>query len=503
MNIPEPDNAVSVSEIQLPSPRNYIDGSFSEPASAPGPLLHDPNTGGVLQDQRVSDGEQIADALAAVDKAYRVGAWEEYSPAERAQVLELIADRLAAPEYAEKMALADALTTGTAIRVTRLMASLVPFVFRGAAAYIRGGELQQMLPGKAGEVEYFRKPWGPSLLISPWNGPTAIGSHKIASALAAGAPCILKPSEWTPHSALIMAEVIAELDLPRGTFQLVCGNGKTGATMVEDPRIRAISFTGGIAGGQAIASATAGRFVPLQLELGGNNPLVVMADADLDAAAEGIVYGLTNLNAQWCRALGRLLVHRSVKDDLLEIVVDKLRNVKMGHSLDETSDMGPLIHKDHYQLVQSEIDRLQSLGGNLISATPLPDLSGYFIAPTLVDGCTPEQSLGEIFGPVACIHTFDTEEEALVLANGTAYGLAAYVYSKDEQRARVFARRIRCGGVKINGFSLLALSGVAPRGAWGVSGLGEEGTRQSIDFFTGARVVGVSPQDVIGGSGAP
>ena len=379
------------------------------------------------------------------------------------------------------------------------MAALAPAVFRGAAQYIRQGNLSCKLPGKQGEVEYFRSPWGPALLVSPWNGPTAIGSHKIASALAAGAPCIMKPSEWAPHSALLMAAIIARMDLPDGTFQLTCGSRQIGGQLVGDPRIRSVSFTGGTAGGRVIAQTCARDFKPTQLELGGNNPLVVFADADLEQAALGIVYGLTNLNAQWCRALGRVVVHHSVKAELLELVKDKLAAITIGHSLDESSDMGPMIHQQQYDSVLADVERLRQNGGKIIQTTSLPDLPGYFIAPTLVDGCDPGQTIEEIFGPVAAIHSFDTDEQALQLANGTPYGLAAYVYSTNQQKAFEFGRRIRSGGVKINGYSLLSLSATAPRGAWGRSGLGEEGTGQSIDFFTGARVVGTSPQDPLGG----
>ena len=253
-------------------------------------------------------------------------------------------------------------------------------------------------------------------------------------------------------------------------------------------------------GGRIIAQSCASQFKPLQLELGGNNPLIVFEDADLELAATGIVYGLSNLNAQWCRALGRILVHHSVKDSLLELVLEKLASLVLGNSLDESSDMGPLIHERQYNSVLGEIQRLRaSAGGKVLTTTPLPDLPGYFVAPTLIDGCEPRETIEEIFGPVAAIHGFNSDEEALQLANGTPYGLAAYVYSRDEDRAFGFAREIRAGGVKVNGYSLLSLSGEAPRGAWGVSGLGEEGTAQSIDFFTGARLVGLSGQDALGG----
>jgi acyl-CoA reductase-like NAD-dependent aldehyde dehydrogenase len=483
----------------LPELLCYIDGGIEAPLQDRNNDLRNPNNGEALQAQMSCTPEQVEHALASADAAFAAEEWENTPADERAAVLEAIADGLEAPGVGERMAHADSITTGAVIKLTRRMAALAPFVFRGAAQYLRDGNLSCSLPGKRGEVEYFRRPWGPALLVSPWNGPTAIGSHKIASALAAGAPCIMKPSEWAPHSALVMAEVIHGLGLPRGTFQLTCGSRHIGGQMVSDPRIKAVSFTGGTAGGRAIARDCADDFKPTQLELGGNNPLVVFKDADLEQAAIGIVYGLTNLNAQWCRALGRVVVHHSVKDELMAHVSTRLAKIRLGDSLDMASDMGPLIHQGQYDSVQGDIERLQARGGQVLQSTPLPDLSGYFVPPTLVDGCDPADTVEEIFGPAAAVHSFDTDEQALRLANGTPYGLAAYVYSEDEARAFAFSRQIRTGGVKINGYSLLSLSGNAPRGAWGLSGLGEEGTAESIDFFTGARVVGLSPQDSIGG----
>ncbi|MBY6189600.1 aldehyde dehydrogenase family protein [Microbulbifer agarilyticus] len=486
-------------DYSLPELANYIDGAFSTPAIDRERSLHDANTDKPIQGRRNSNREQIQAALATTDRIYQAGTWEDTSAEERAEHLEAMAVELSSAEYAETISIADSLTSGAIVRTTRKMAQMLPFVFRGAAAYLREGHLDKQVPGPRGSVDYLRRPWGPALLIAPWNGPTAIGSHKVASALAAGAPCILKPSEFTPHSAIMMARAADRAGLPKGVFQLTLGDRSVGAQLVEDPRIKAVSFTGGLAGGRAIARACADDFVPTQLELGGNNQLVIFADADLDLAATGIVYGMTNLNGQWCRALGRLLVHESVKDRLLDKVMSQLANIRIGHSLDEESDMGPLVHRGHFEQVQSDIERLRSCGGEVLTATPLPQLDGNFIAPTLIDGCRPEDTREEIFGPVATIHTFRDDSEALALANGTDLGLAGYVYSENEEKAFAFARKMRTGGVKINGYSLLSIGEGTPRGAWGLSGLGEEGHGQSIEFFTGARVVGLSPQDPLGG----
>jgi acyl-CoA reductase-like NAD-dependent aldehyde dehydrogenase len=269
----------------LPALLNYIDGSVEAPTVERGNMLRDPNNRQPLQPQLSCTPERVEAALAAAHAAYEAGEWENTPATERADILDRIADRLAQPALCERIAVADAITTGAIINTTRRMAQLAPFIFRSAASYIREGNLAQALPGKAGPVEYLRRPWGPALLVSPWNGPTAIGSHKIASALAAGAPCIMKPSEWAPHSALLMAEAIHAQGLPHGTFQLTCGSRHIGGQMVGDARIKSISFTGGTAGGRVIAEACARSFKPNQLELGGNNPLVVFEDADLEQAS--------------------------------------------------------------------------------------------------------------------------------------------------------------------------------------------------------------------------
>jgi phenylacetaldehyde dehydrogenase len=230
----------------------------------------------------------------------------------------------------------------------------------------------------------------------------------------------------------------------------------------------------------------------MQLELGGNNAMVVLADADLDKTAQGIVAGLTTLNGQWCRALGRLIVHESVQNELLEQALDKLAALKIGHSLAEDSQMGPLVHAGHQQHLETAVAQYQTLGGQLHQATPLPDLPGNFFAPTLISNVAPEKTLEETFGPVATIHSFKTDAEAVQLANQAPYGLGGYVFSQDEDRARTLGRQMETGGVKINGVSLIGLHPMAPRPAWKLSGFGEEGSAETFQFFTGTRVVGVA-----------
>ena len=302
---------------------------------------------------------------------------------------------------------------------------------------------------------------------------------------------ILKPTEWAPNGCDIFGEAARAAGIPNGVFQLVHGGPSVGGKLVKDARIRAVSFTGGLAGGRAIAQACAEDFKPAQLELGGNNPVVVLEDANLDEAARGVTALLTSLNGQWCRALGRLIVHESIAAKLLDRTMQVLREVKLGDSLSFDTQMGPLVHSLHLEKINGQLAELVSKGGTAHSATPLPDLPGNFLAPTLVMGVTSADAQHEIFGPVGAVLTFKTDDQAVRLANDTAYGLEGYVFGKDEERALNVGRRIRAGGVKINGSTIMSLHLMAPRAAWGWSGMGIEGTAETFQFFCGTQVVGI------------
>jgi phenylacetaldehyde dehydrogenase len=315
--------------------------------------------------------------------------------------------------------------------------------------------------------------------------------------LAVGAPTIIKPSEWAPYGTTLTGQTIAKaLDaagVPAGTFQVVQGNSHVGGMLVKDARIRSVSFTGGLVGGRAIAAECAKDFKPAQLELGGNNPIVVLDTADLAQAANGITELLTQLNGQWCRALGRLIVQDSIKDELLAAVLERLSTVKLGDPLSPETEMGPIVHSGHLAMLHGRIAEYEAQGGTAHASTPLPELAGNFLAPTLITGVDPAKAQEEVFGPVATVHTFSTDAEALALANGTPFGLEAYLFAgvDDEERAMGIARKVRAGGVKINGSTMLSLNLMAPRPAWGLSGAGVEGTSETFYFFTNSRVVGV------------
>ncbi|MBJ93950.1 MAG: aldehyde dehydrogenase [Rickettsiales bacterium] len=478
----------------LPEVHDMIAGERVRPANELGFWVSDSSTGEALQRARSSSPEQIERALAAANAGFQGGSWSGLDAELRADALDKVAQRLEA--RVGELAELDARTSGVTITWTALMTRLVPVIFRQASKALRRGLLRQLHPGRYGAVEVRAVPLGPVALIGPWNAPTTIIAHKLASALAAGCNVIIKPSEHVPHSTGLLVDAVLEAGLPTDVVQLLHGDGAVGNSIVSDPRIKAVSFTGGLTGGRAVAAACAQDLKPVQLELGGNNPLLVLADADLDAAAEAIVAGLTTLNGQWCRAIGRVIVDRSVMAPMLELVKTKLGTVRLGHSLDPQSDMGPLVHRQHLaQIQQAQQSLLKAPSSTALNPTATPALQGHFHPPTLLCGVPHEQALEELFGPVATVHPFTSETEAISLANAGRYGLAAYVFG-DEQRALELAGQIRAGSTQVNGLSLLSLAPTAPRAAWGLSGLGDEGTLETLRFFTGHRVIGVGGQPV-------
>lgn len=468
---------------------NYIAGRWEEPALTQSRAVCDANTGRELFAQRASSPEQIERALQLAASTHADNACLRESAEQRAAVLDQIAEQILL--RAPAIAAADSQATGVVINLTAKFAQVCAGAFRQAAQLVRQPPTPIGRDGPHGPLAIERLPLGPSAVIAPWNAPAGIAAHKVASALAAGCPVLLKPSEWAPLSAQIITEAAAAAGLPAGMLQLLHGTGEVGAALVRDPRVRAVSFTGGLSAGRAVAAACAQDIKPAQLELGGNNPLLVLADANLPAAIDGVVTALTTLNGQWCRALGRLLVHHSLVEPLLNGVLFRLKALMLGSSMDTDSEMGPLVSSAHRDLVIAQVAELCALGGTPHRATPLPDLQGWFYPPTLITGLSPEATLEEIFGPVATVHSFETDDEAVGLANQTPFGLAAYVFG-EEAHAWAVAARVRAGLIKINAVTMLNLHPQAPRPAWGLSGLGDEGTLETFEFFRGTRVTGVA-----------
>ncbi len=476
--------------MNIPPLMDLIDGELTPPAVAAGIWLENPNTGERLQEQYATAPENVERALAAAWRVHESGAWANLPLDERAGLLAAFSAEL--DKRKAHIAYLEALTTGAVIRTTSMLGIITTGAWLLAIEQMKSGWDRQTLPGPNNHtVEVLRRPWGPALALVPWNAPAPMAAHKVANALAAGAPCILKPTEWAPNGCDVFAEAALAAGIPPGVFQIVHGGPSVGGVLEKDRRIRSVSFTGGLKVGREIAQACAWDFKPAQLELGGNNPVIVLEDADLDEAAQGVVALLTTLNGQWCRALGRLIVHKTVQDALLERVMGLLADLKIGSSLEYESQMGPMVHSQHKHKIEGQRDALLAKGAKALSASRLPDAVGNFIAPTLLIGADPADTQDEIFGPVGVVHSFTTDDEALALANGTPYGLEGYVFAGDEERGLALARQVRAGGVKVNGSSMISLHLMAPRPAWGWSGFSEEGTAETYRFFMGTRVVGV------------
>lgn len=479
---------------ELPDVQQLVAGVWSTPAETLDLVLEDPFTGEPIGSAPASDADSVEAALAAADRVHASGAWSGIPVERRAEILDAIGAALGGE--LPRLAALESFATGVPISQTGIVGVIVPGAFHLAAQMLRDGVLLETSTGEHGnQVEVHRLPLGPALSLVPWNAPAPMAAHKIASSLAAGAPSLLKPSEYAPWGATALARVVdavlTEQGAPAGTFQLLQGGSGVGGRMVGDPRIRAVSFTGGLRAGREIAAACATNFTALQLELGGNNPLVVMPDADVDEAARRAVDLLTTLNGQWCRALGRLIVPAELVERVVAEIGARLADLSVGDPLDPATDLGPIVHSGHLARLRADIDERVAAGGTAHATTKLPDGPGNFLAPTVITGVPSSAARDEVFGPVATVHSYDTVDEAVALANDTPFGLEGYVVGADTEAALAVARQVRAGEVKVNGSTIMSLHLMTPRPAWGLSGMGEEGTVETIRIFTGARVVGV------------
>jgi betaine-aldehyde dehydrogenase len=445
--------------------------------------------GGVREIRSPHDGSLISvvpessndDALAAIEsarKSFDEGSFTSWTFLERAALVDRVADLL--ERDAEAIAIAESGDTGKRLIEARYDVNDVIAAFRYFAtlgANLRGRSVDVGRTEIESEIVY--EPVGVVSLIGPWNYPLLQASWKVAPALVAGCSFILKPSELTPSSAIILMRILDEVGLPKGVANLVLGSGAAvGTTLTSDPRVDMVSFTGGLLTGQKIMNAASATVKKIALELGGKNPNIIFADADLEAAIDNAVTAGFLHSGQVCSAGTRLLVQREIHDGFVSALVDRTRAIKLGGPNDPQTQTGPLISQAHRAKVEAYIAGALREGAKLLvgGARPSnPELSlGWYLEPTVLDGCNTEMNCvqDESFGPVITVEIFDDEAEAIRLGNDTIYGLSGAVWTSDIERANRVARALRHGTIWINDYGPYR-----PEAEWGgfkSSGIGRE-----------------------------
>ncbi len=471
---------------------NYIDGKLTPAASAGWLGDFEPATGQVYAQVPDSQAADIDSAVAAATRAFP--SWSAMPAAERGEWLHTLA-ALVERDLA-KLSRAESMDSGKPIALARSLdipRAVANMRFFAAAASQFASESHAM---ESGAINYtLRSPLGVVGCISPWNLPLYLFTWKIAPALAAGNCVVAKPSELTPMTAYLFSELCMEAGLPPGVLNVVHGLGtKAGIALVEHPQVKAISFTGGTLTGADIAARAAPKFKKMSLELGGKNPTLVFADCDFETTVSETVRAAFSNQGEICLCGSRILIERGLYARFRDAFVARVRALRQGDPLEESTEQGALVSTAHLQKVQGYIDLSQKEGGRILCGGRRAKLAGrcangWFVEPTVIENlpldCRTNQE--EIFGPVVTLMPFDTEDQAVNYANGTPYGLAASLWSQNTSRCHRVAARLEDGLIWVNCWMLRDLR--VPMGGVKQSGNGREGGWEAMRFFTEARNV--------------
>jgi aminomuconate-semialdehyde/2-hydroxymuconate-6-semialdehyde dehydrogenase len=466
---------------------NFIDGQFVAPVS--GEYFDDihPATGDVLAQIPDSDARDVANAVDAAKRAFP--SWSMMRAEERSRILLKLAELIEG--NLDELARLESDDNGKPVSLAKRMD--IPRAvanFRFFATAILHHATEAHVTDQVALNYTLRQPVGVAGLISPWNLPLYLLSWKIAPAIASGNTCVAKPSELTPLTANRLAELSLEAGLPRGVMNIVHGYGaKAGAAICEHPDVPLISFTGGTVTGARVAAAAAPLFKKLSLELGGKNPNVIFADADLDDAIATSIQSSFANQGEICLCGSRIFVQRAIYDEFVERFVAATKKLRIGDPAEATTDVGALISEAHLQKVTGYLALAKEEGGTIVTGGNRVDRAGYFLEPAVVTGLSCECRVlqEEIFGPVVTITPFEDDADAIRSANSTRYGLSATVWTRDLQRAHRVAAALHAGTVWINCWLLRDLR--VPFGGMKESGVGREGGFESLNFFTEAKNV--------------
>lgn len=474
---------------------NYIDGKLIEPISGQFLNNYNPSKGEVYSLIPDSDTNDIDLATKAALNAFE--GWSKTSIEQRSKILLKIADLIEA--NLERLALAESIDNGKPVSLAKsvdIPRAAANFRFYGTGILHFASESHSM--GEAGINYTLKEPIGVAGCISPWNLPLYLFSWKIAPALAAGNTVVAKPSEVTPMTAYLLSELCIEAGLPKGVLNIVHGLGaKVGQAITDHPKIPVLSFTGGTATGQQIMKTAGPMFKKVSLELGGKNPNIIFADCDFDIMLATTIRSSFANQGQICLCGSRIFIERPLYEKFKTAFVEKVSKMRVGNPQDEKTRTGAVVSKEHMEKVLSYIKLAQEEGGTVLTGgNQVTNVDGcekgWFIQPTVIEGlaynCRTQQE--EIFGPVVTITPFDTEEEALMMANSTKYGLASTVWTQNLTRAHRVAKQIHAGIVWINCWLIRDLR--TPFGGVKASGVGREGGFEALQFFTEPKNVCIS-----------
>jgi succinate-semialdehyde dehydrogenase/glutarate-semialdehyde dehydrogenase len=468
-----------------------IDGNWVPSASGAMIAVEDPATGAVLAEVAVGGA---ADALAALDAAHRAGpGWAATPPRERGEILRRAFEAIM--NSLEELATLMTLEQGKPLVDSRSEIAYAAEFFRWfseEAVRIPGD--YRVAPAGGSRILTYRQPVGPVLLITPWNFPMAMGTRKIGPAIAAGCTMILKPSELTPLSSSALAQILIDAGLPPGVLNVVNTSDAAATTgpVISDGRLRKLSFTGSTAVGKTLIRQSAEQVLRVSMELGGNAPFLVLADADLDAAVDGAMVAKMRNGGQACTSANRFYVHRSLAADFSRALSERMAALRVGHGTEEGVAVGPLINDRQRSKVAALVDDAVERGATVVTgAGAVPDGPGYFYPTTVLTDVPAHARLlaEEIFGPVAPIVAFDDEAEAIADANATEFGLVSYLYTRDLERALSISEQLGTGMVGVN--QGVVSNPAAPFGGVKQSGYGREGGAEGIEEYLSVKYVGI------------
>jgi succinate-semialdehyde dehydrogenase / glutarate-semialdehyde dehydrogenase len=473
-------------------PRGLFIGGEWRDASGGGTLdVEDPSTGEAIAsvaDATPDDAKAALDACCAVQED-----WAAHPPRERGEILRRAFEALS--ERADDLAVLMTLEMGKPVAESKAEIAYAAEFFRWfAEEAVRIEGRFGTAPNGVGRLITMKQPVGPCYAITPWNFPMAMGTRKIGPAVAAGCTMVIKPAQQTPLSMLALAKILEEAGLPGGVLNVVTSSSSSAVSkpIIGDPRLRKLTFTGSTEVGKMLVEQSADNLLRTSMELGGNAPFLVFADADVDAAVEGAVIAKMRNIGEACTAANRFHVAGKVADEFASKLADKLRGMKVGRGTEEDVKVGPLIDDDQRSKVAELVQDATSKGAEVLLGGSKRDGAGYFFDPTVLTGITGEARLlrEEIFGPVAPVVGFDDEDAAIAAANDTEYGLVAYVYTADLKRAFRVCERLQTGMVGLN--QGMVSNAAAPFGGVKQSGFGREGGREGIDEYLSVKYVAMA-----------